>query len=430
MKKSKLIVIGLSLLLVGISIGFYLAGSEVGPVTSVPKAEAAGGQVKSPTAIAPERYVYYPGTEKLAMDEIRVIACGTGMPASRRSQAATCFLVELGNGDKFLFDVGTGSMANVAALMIPYQYLDKVFLSHLHTDHFGDLDALWAGGWTAGRPNALKVWGPSGEKPELGTKYAMKHFLEANKWDFETRAAKIGYTPGRIEAHEFDYRGINQIVYNENGVVIRSTPAIHTGDGPVSYSLEYAGLKFVFGGDTEPNKWFMDLARGGDFVIHECMHTPEQFMNFYNQPPGLAWQTSGGFHTSPPMFGKIMSMVKPRHAVAYHFFNEEGTRYAIYDSIRSTYSGPLSLATDNMVWNITKDGIRERMVVSPDEAWSVPGTAVQEIKPSGWKPISDFVRSGYLEEETIEGQGDMMREFWKKYGVEVPARIKKAYGVK
>ena len=74
MKKSKLIVIGLSLLLVGISIGFYLAGSEVGPVTSVPKAEAAGGQVKSPTAIAPERYVYYPGTEKLAMDEIRVIA--------------------------------------------------------------------------------------------------------------------------------------------------------------------------------------------------------------------------------------------------------------------------------------------------------------------------------------------------------------------
>ena len=70
---------------------------------------AAGGVVTSPTGTAPERYVYYPGTEELAKNEIRLIACGTGLPAARRDQAATCYLVELGNGDKFLFDVGTGS---------------------------------------------------------------------------------------------------------------------------------------------------------------------------------------------------------------------------------------------------------------------------------------------------------------------------------
>ena len=107
---------------------------------------AAGGTVTSPTGIAPDRYVYYPGTEELAKDEIRVIACGTGLPAARRSQAANCFLIEAGNGEKFLFDIGTGSMANIAALMIPYQYLDKVFLSHLHTDHMGDILGLWAVG--------------------------------------------------------------------------------------------------------------------------------------------------------------------------------------------------------------------------------------------------------------------------------------------
>ena len=45
------------------------------------------------------------------------------------------------------YDLGIGSMANVAALMIPYQYLDKVFLSHLHTNHMGSINALWAGGW-------------------------------------------------------------------------------------------------------------------------------------------------------------------------------------------------------------------------------------------------------------------------------------------
>ena len=74
---------------------------------------AAGGVVTSPTGTAPDRYVYYPGTEELAKDEIRLIACGTGLPAARRDQAATCWLAELGNGDKFLFDVGTGSMVKV-----------------------------------------------------------------------------------------------------------------------------------------------------------------------------------------------------------------------------------------------------------------------------------------------------------------------------
>ena len=62
---------------------------------------------------------------------MRIISCGTGMPAARRSQAATCWLLELGNGDKFLFDIGTGSGANIASLNIPYDYLDKVFVSHL-----------------------------------------------------------------------------------------------------------------------------------------------------------------------------------------------------------------------------------------------------------------------------------------------------------
>ncbi|MGI9263942.1 MAG: hypothetical protein ACR2QU_03365 [Gammaproteobacteria bacterium] len=44
---------------------------------------AVGSVVESPNAIAPDRYVYYPGTQVLAEDEIRVIACGTGWTAGR-----------------------------------------------------------------------------------------------------------------------------------------------------------------------------------------------------------------------------------------------------------------------------------------------------------------------------------------------------------
>ena len=59
-----------------------------------------------------------------------------------------------------------------------------------------------------------------------------------------------------IKTTEFDYKGVNQVVYQENDVTIRSFPAVHAGDGPVSYSLEYNGLKIVIGGDTFPNKCF------------------------------------------------------------------------------------------------------------------------------------------------------------------------------
>jgi len=90
------------------------------------------------------------------------------MPSARRSQAATCFLIELGNGDKFILDIGSGSMRNIMSLNIPAAFLRKILLGHLHTDHWGDLDAIWAGGWTGGRTTALEVWGPNGARENMG----------------------------------------------------------------------------------------------------------------------------------------------------------------------------------------------------------------------------------------------------------------------
>ena len=211
---------GSALLVVCVAMGIYVWGLYNGQsgtgIEIVGQAEAAGGKVTNPVGTAPDRYVYYPGTETLAKDEIRLFACGTGLPAARRSQAATCWLVELGNGDKFLFDIGTGSMANLAALMIPYDFLNKVFLTHLHTDHWGDLSTLWAGGWTAGRTGPLKIWGPSGATPEMGTKYAVEHFLKSYTWDAITRNFFLSPKPGEISVKEFDYKAENAVVYQEN----------------------------------------------------------------------------------------------------------------------------------------------------------------------------------------------------------------------
>jgi ribonuclease Z len=47
---------------------------------------------------------------------MRITALGTGMPNQAKKAASISYLVELGNGDKFLFDIGLGSMANLFAL--------------------------------------------------------------------------------------------------------------------------------------------------------------------------------------------------------------------------------------------------------------------------------------------------------------------------
>ena len=74
-----------------------------------------------------------------------------------------------------------------------------------------------------------------------------------------------------------------------------------------------------------------------------------------------------------------MSAVQPRMAVAYHFFKDFDTTAAINDRIRTTYDGPLSLAEDFMVWNVTKDEITTRMAVVEEATWAPPGT--QPAKP-------------------------------------------------
>jgi ribonuclease Z len=169
---------------------------------------------------------YFPNTEPLGADEIRVIALGTGTPNFRRSQASASWLVELGNGDKFIFDIGTGSLANLAALEIPFTYLDKIFVSHLHVDHIGDLDAMFIGGWVSNRTGPLRVWGPSGRTTETGTKYAVDRMREMFTWDLTGRRGNMPSAGGHVDVTEFDYSK-SHVIYEQNGVTITAWPAIH-----------------------------------------------------------------------------------------------------------------------------------------------------------------------------------------------------------
>jgi len=125
----------LGILCVDVVIGYVIAHANTPTLRSADAKEAGkkAASVKSPPRVSPvkaipNREMYYPGTEDLAPGEMRVTACGTGMPNARPKQAAACWLVELGNGDKFLFDIGTGSAERISAQQIPYNYLNTVFI--------------------------------------------------------------------------------------------------------------------------------------------------------------------------------------------------------------------------------------------------------------------------------------------------------------
>jgi len=338
---------------------------------------------------------YFPNTELLGADEMRITALGTGMPNQTRAAVSISYLVELGNGDKFLFDLGSGMLANLFSLRPDFSKLDKVFASHLHVDHVGDFMAFHIGSWLSGRYTPVHIYGPSGSSPEMGTKAFVEAMQKGYAWDIATRSGALPDAGGHIEVHEFDYKQENVIVYQENGVTIRSWPAIHALDGSVSYGVEWNGLKYVFGGDTYPNNWYIKYATNADVASHEAFLPPKALAKYFGWDLGQAMWVSTRIHTEPQAFGKVMSAVKPRLAVGYHSVQSPDNNAAIMDGVRKTYDGPLALARDLMVINVTKDTIEVRMAVVDE--YVLPPDVTQAYKDadrSDKKKTSKHIQSG------------------------------------
>jgi len=358
-------------LVVGIAIGVLVTGNlglaspfqDQDPQDALPR-----GRTASPIVDGQYPASYFPNTELLGPAEMRITALGTGMPNQTKRAVSISYLVELGNGEKFLFDIGMGAMGNLFSLRPDFSKVDKVFASHLHVDHVGDFMGLHIGSWLSGRYTPIEIYGPSGEIPELGTKAFVDAMKVGYAWDIATRTGALPDAGGQIVVHEFNYLQENEIVYQENGVTIRSWPAIHSLDGSVSFSLEWNGLKYVFGGDTYPNKWYIEFAAGADIASHEAFLPPQALATYFGWDLAQATYVSTRIHTEPQAFGKVMAALKPRMAVGYHSVQSPENNAAITDGIRTTYDGPLTIARDLMVINVTADTIVVRMAIVDDYA--------------------------------------------------------------
>lgn len=365
---------------------------ESGPLPAPVFAGGTNAITMTPVVGTPRREyaeMFVPGEEALEDDEMRVTVLGSGNPWNTRAQASASILVEVGNAERdiLLFDIGSGSLANYASLKLPVNKLDKVFLTHLHADHTGDLITL-SGSWSkVGRADGpVYVWGPGGTEPRLGTRHFVEGIEEALAWDTAAGHGAINPESMKIVVSEFDFSR-TQVVYDENGVRVTSFPVVHALSGAVGYRIDFAGLSFVFSGDTRACWPLVRACEGGvDLLIHECF------------PPAAALAAASGLsieratialnaaHTSPRAAGKVFVLAKPRLAGLWHTLLSPQVIPLIFSELGAVYDGPVVQTQDLTVFNVTKEAVVVRQVQQFNQLPPIPGKQRMAFEPVAVPP--------------------------------------------
>ena len=362
--------------------------------TALPLPAFAGGTgaiTLTPVVGSPRRgyaEAYVPGDEPLEDGELRVTVLGSGNPWPTRAQASAGILVEVGNPERdlILFDLGTGSLANYAALKLPVNLLDKVFFSHLHADHTADLITLSGSFSKVGRADGpVQVWGPSGTEPRLGTRHFVEGIVEALAWDTAAGNGAINPESMRIEVTEFDFSR-TAVVYERNGVTVTSFPVVHALSGSVGYRLDFAGLTFAYSGDTCAAWPLVRAAEGCDLLNHECFPPAAVLAAASGLPIERATIALNAAHTSPTAAAKVFSLVKPRVAGLWHTLLSPQVIPLIFTELRAGYDGPVVQTQDLTVFNVTKEAVVARQAYVVDQLPPIPGTPRAPFAPAPVPP--------------------------------------------
>jgi ribonuclease Z len=280
-----------------------------------------------------------PAPDQLPSKDIKVTLLGTASgPPVRLNRYQMSTLVEAGD-EKLLFDCGRGTLLRLAQAGIPISGVNKLFITHLHSDHIVDIPDLYLSGWSSRnqRSQGMEVWGPAGTRSMMG--YLQKAFA----FDIHIRRdVDEHFSAEGIKAVSHD---VNQgVVYDHGGVKVT---AFFVDHGPVKpalgYRIDYAGHSVAISGDTRPSDNLVRYSKGVDVLIHETLD-PDSARSTVGSLTATQVESIIAHHTTPEQAGEIFTRVKPRLAVFSHYADSPN----IIPGARRTYSGPLELGQDLM----------------------------------------------------------------------------------
>ncbi|HSV02748.1 MAG TPA: MBL fold metallo-hydrolase [Phenylobacterium sp.] len=266
-----------------------------------------------------------------AIDGLRVILCGTSGPLAVRGRAKACVAVETPQG-LYIVDIGPEATENLMLWRLPLDRARALFLTHLHSDHIGEVGEFNLQSWVAGRPAALPLIGPAGvEKVAQGFNlaYAPDHgFRKAHHehggFRFDLAAGQLAARP--IAMPKPSASGLATAVALRDGPL--TVTAIKVAHEPVepafAYRFDYKGRSVVISGDTRRWPPLAEAAKGADVLIHEAQNAEmtRQLAKLL-AAAGAARMSSLmtdtlSYHTTPVEAAEIARMAGAKRLVLYH----------------------------------------------------------------------------------------------------------------
>ena len=271
-------------------------------------------------------------------DAFRVHLLGTGSPLYQTDRTGPAILVEAGK-QRLLFDVGRGTGQRLFEAGIEFGSVDKVFLTHLHSDHTIGLPILWLDGWLRGRSIPLQVWGP------VGTTDLVRGLEAAFAYDVGTRISKNDGS--KLLVTHISEPGV---IYRGDGV---SVEAIVVDHGPIKpafgFRIDYRGRSVVLSGDTRFAPALVERAKGVDVFIHEVAAASRDLAQTPIVKAILA------IHTLPGEVARAFSTARPKLGVYSHIVLFGIDEAELEKETRQGFDGPLIVGSDLMIIDIAAD---------------------------------------------------------------------------
>jgi len=191
---------------------------------------------------------------------MEVVTLGTGSPLPDPNRAGSAILVRAA-GATFLVDCGRGVVMRLAAAGVLPPMLDRLLLTHLHSDHVADLNDVITTRWVMSPVELpLPVTGPPGTARVIERTLAM---LADDVQYRRDHHADLGWSPS-CETTEVE----DGLVWERDGLRVLAAPTDHKPVHPtVGYRVEAEGKVVALAGDTVPCEGLDRLCAGADVYV-------------------------------------------------------------------------------------------------------------------------------------------------------------------